>query len=60
MIFVVFLEGLKAVRYWDKEGRAVRVSRTFAFNEGEELKELQVMEIPGLEAEVEGTEGSAP
>ena len=60
MIFVGFLEGSKAVRYWDKEGRAVRVSRNFAFNEGEELKELQVIEIPGLEAEGEGTEGSAP
>ena len=60
MIFMGFLEGSKAVRYWDKEGRAVRVSRNFAFNKGEELKELQVIEIPGLEAEGEGTEGSAP
>ena len=60
MIFVGFLEGLKVVRYWDKEGRAVRVSRNFAFNEGEELKELQVIEILSLEAEGEGTEGSAP
>ena len=59
MIFVGFMEGSKAIRYWDKNGRNIKVSRNFAFSENEELKELQVMEIPGLEAEGESTEGSA-
>ena len=49
------MEGSKAVRYWDKEARSIKVSRNFTFSKNEELKELQVTEIPGLEAEGEGT-----
>ena len=59
MVFVGFMEGSKAVRYWDKEGRTIKVSRKFAFSENEELKELEVMEIPGLEAEGETSRSSA-
>ena len=53
------MEGSKAIRYWDKNGRNIKVSRNFAFSKNEELKELQVTEIPSLEAEGESTEGSA-
>ena len=59
MIFVGFMEGSKAIRYWNKNGRNIKVSRNFTFSENEELKELQVTEIPSLEAEGESTEGSA-
>ena len=51
MIFVGFMKGSKAVRCWDKEARVVRVSRNFTFSKNEELRELQVTEIPSLEAE---------
>ena len=53
------MEGSKAVRYWDKDGRAIKVSRNFTFNENEELRELQVVELPGLEAEGESLQGTA-
>ena len=59
MIFVGFMEGSKTVRYWDKDGRAIKVSRNFTFNENEELKELQVVELPSLEAEGENLQGTA-
>ena len=59
MVFVGFMEGSKVVRYWDKEGRSIKVSRNFAFSENEELKELEVMEIPSLEAEGENSGSSA-
>ena len=59
MVFVGFMEGPRAVRYWDKERRAIKVSRNFAFSENEELEELQVMEVPGLEAEGENPQVSA-
>ena len=59
MVFVGFMEGSKAVRYWDKEGRSIKVSRNFAFSENEELKELQITELPGLEAEGENSQSSA-
>ena len=52
MVFVGFIEGSKAVRYWDKKMRSIKVSRNVAFNENEEPRELEV-EIPGLEAEGE-------
>src|SRR6202044_1194634 len=53
MVFVGFMEGSKAVRYWDRRLKVVKVSRNFAFNENEELKGLEVAEVPGLEAEGE-------
>ena len=53
MVFVGFMEGSKAVRYWDKKMRNIKVSRNFAFNENEELRELEVREVPGLQAEGE-------
>ena len=59
MVFVGFMEGPWAVRYLDKERRAIKVSRNFAFSENEELEELQVMEVPGLEAEGENPQVSA-
>ena len=55
MVFMGFMEGSNAVRHWDKEGRSIKVSRNFTFSENEELKELEVMEIPSLEAEGENS-----
>ena len=59
MIFVGFMEGSTAVRYWDKEQRSIKVLRNFAFSENEELKELQVSEIPSLDTEGENSGISA-
>ena len=60
MVFVGIMEGSKVIRYWDKESRAIRVSRNFSFSENGELKELQVTEIPGLGAEGESMAVTAP
>jgi hypothetical protein len=53
MVFVGFMEGSKAVRYWDKMMRNIKVSRNVSFNENEEPKELEVIEVPGLQVEGE-------
>ena len=53
VIFVGIMEGSKAIRYWDKETRTVKVSRNFTFSENGELQELQITEIPSLGAEGE-------
>jgi hypothetical protein len=53
MVFVGFMEGSKAVRYWDKGKRSIKVSRNVSFNENEDTQELEVAEVPGLEAEGE-------
>jgi hypothetical protein len=55
VVFVGIMEGSKAIRYWDKDSRAIKVSRNFTFSENGELKELQVTEISGLSAEGENT-----
>ena len=59
MIFAGFMEGSKAVGYWDKEWRSIKVSRNFAFSKNKELKELQVSEIPSLDTEGENSGISA-
>ena len=53
MVFVGFMEGSKAVRFWDKGKRSIKVSRNVSFNENEKPQELEVIEVPGLEAEGE-------
>lgn len=53
MVFVGFMEGSKAVRYWDKQMRNIKVSRNVSFNENEEPKELEITEVPGLQVEGE-------
>jgi hypothetical protein len=53
MVFVGFMEGSKAVRYWDKGKRNIKVSRNVSFNENEEPGEVTIVEMPGLEAEGE-------
>ncbi len=58
MIFVGFEDGSKAVRYWDKATRKIKVSRNVAFNENEELTDL-VGEVPGISAEGETEENPA-
>ena len=60
VIFVGIMEGSKAVRFWDKDLRAIKVLRNFMFSESGELKELQVTEVPGLGAEGENTLATAP
>ena len=59
VIFVGIIEGLKAIRFWDKDSR-IKVLRNFTFSKSGELRELQVMEVPGLGAEGEDTSATAP
>mgnify|MGYP001405694973 FL=1 len=56
MVFVGFMDGAKAVRYYDAKTRMVKVSRNIAFNEN---SEPQVVIIPGLSLEEESP-ASAP
>ena len=60
VVFIRIMEGSKAIRYWNKESRAIRVLRNFSFSENRELKELQVMKIPNLGAEGESIAVTAP
>lgn len=53
MTFVGFMEGSKAVRYWDRAARSIKVSQNFVFSENEEPGELAIVEVPGLESEGE-------
>jgi hypothetical protein len=63
MVFVGFEDGSKAVRYWDKATRKIKVSRNVAFNENEETTALEdveeVREVPGVPAERENQTGPA-
>ena len=53
MIFVGFMDGPKAIRYYDAKNRSIKVSRNIAFNENEEPRELEIWEVPGLRVEGE-------
>ena len=49
-----FLDGQKAIRYYDPSKRMIRVSRNMTFDEKEELHELQITtDLPGLQLEGE-------
>src|SRR3984885_11657310 len=37
-----FIEGSKSIRYYDAATRQIKVSRNFAFNENDELRELEI------------------
>ena len=50
---MIFTEGSKAVRYWDKGMRNIKVLRNISFNENEEPGELVIVEMLSLEAEGE-------
>jgi hypothetical protein len=54
MIFVGFQDGPKAIRYYDRTHRNIKVSRNFVFNENEEPKDPnKVTDLPGMQAEGE-------
>ena len=49
-----FLEGSKSIRYYDAAMRSIKVSRNFAFNENDELRELEIYtNLLGLQVEGE-------
>jgi hypothetical protein len=54
MVFVGFEDGSKAIRYWDKAMRKIKVLRNIVFNENEEPTGLEEAgEVPGVPAEGE-------
>ena len=59
MVFVGFEDGSKAVRYWDKATRKIKVLRNVAFNENDELMDLEVVDVPGISAEGKNEENPA-
>ena len=58
MVFVGFEDGSKAIRYWDKATRKIKVLRNVAFNKNEEPTDLDG-EVPGISAEGENRKNSA-
>ena len=53
MVFVRFMDGSKAVRYYDAKNRLIKVSRNVTFNEVEELRALDIIEVPSIQVEGE-------
>ena len=64
MVFVGFMDGSKAVRYHDAKNRLIKVSRNVTFNEDEEPRALDIIEVPGIQVEGEiispATQQTAP
>ena len=54
MKFTRFMDGSKSIRYYDAATRLIKVSRNFAFNENDDLNELEIYtDLPDL-VDVEG------
>ena len=53
MIFIGFMDRSKAVQYYDAKNRSIKVSRNIAFNEDEEPRALDIIEVPGIQVEGE-------
>ena len=53
MIFVGFDDGAKCIHYYDKATRCVKRNRNFKFNENEEPRNMEIVELPSLQAEGE-------
>ena len=53
MIFVSFMDGSKVVQYFDAKNRSIKISRNVAFNEDEEPKALDIIEVPGIQVKGE-------
>ena len=53
MIFIGFMDGSKAVWYYDAKNRSIKVSRNVTFNEDEELRALDIIEVPSIQLEGE-------
>ena len=48
------MDGSKSIRYYDAATRSIKVSRNFAFNENDDLNELEIYtDLPDL-VDVEG------
>ena len=58
MTFVGFMDGPKAIRYYNAKSQSIKVSRNVAFNENEEPRELEIVEVPGVRVEGEIRENS--
>ena len=53
MIFIGFMDGSKVVWYYDATNRLIKVFRNVTFNEDEELRALDIIEVPGIQVEGE-------
>ena len=49
MKFTRFMDGSKLIQYYDAATRLIKVSRNFAFNENDDLNELEIYtDLPDL------------
>ena len=53
MIFIGFMDRSKVVQYYDAKNRLIKVSRNIGFNEDEEPRALDIIEVPGIQVERE-------
>jgi len=53
MVFVGFDDSAKCICYYDKTTRCVKRSQNYKFNENEKPRDLEIVELPGLQAEGE-------
>ena len=53
MTFVGFMDGSKAIRYYDAKNWSIKVSQNVAFNENEEPRKLEIVEVPGMQVQGE-------
>jgi hypothetical protein len=53
MVFVGFMDGSKAIRYYDAKTWLIKISQNITFNENEEPRELEIIEVPGMQVEGE-------
>ena len=53
MTFVGLMDGSKAIQYYDAKHRSIKVSQNVAFNENEEPRKLEIVEVPGVQVEGE-------
>ena len=53
MIFVGFMDGSKSIWYYNAKHWSIKVSWNIAFNENEEPREVEIMEVLGMQVEGE-------
>ena len=51
MVFIGFIDGSKVVQYYDAKNRSIKVPRNITFNEDEEPRALDIIEVPSIQVE---------
>lgn len=59
MVFVGFMDGSKAIWYYDTKSQSIEVSQNVTFNENDKPRESEIVEVPGVQIEGEIRENSS-